>query len=336
MSKKQLGDVLPESLTPDQEAQAKEYVAKWTEIQNCTKPADRPMAEYAIREIYRLAGHEAPVIEWANSPYDGALMVCKRLHGTVNVTEAKFREILDSAGFGCHDAPWLAFFAFCDEVLGLGEYCEQALALCELAKHAGWWYPYLADNAGEQGYCVICERPEIFQLNQRNQLHATNGPALKYPNSEMIVYTVGGILVDPRIIEKPETITAKEINAEQNAEIKRLLIQRYGPTRLKDDREHDYDGTGQFLLDQGATVRDAVSPKDNKAPVGILGARLLFMEIAGDEPICMLDLRNSTLEPDGSRKRYFIEVPPAMNTVREAVAWTFGMAADEYAPVAES
>lgn len=339
---KQLGDMLPEKLTPKQETLAKEYVAKWTEVQNNTESANRPEAEAAIRRIYKLAGHVAPTIEWANSPYEGALKVCEKLYGSQDVPEAKLREVLDSAGFGCHDAPWLAFFDFVDEVLQLGEYCQQALALCELAKHAGWWYPYINDDAEQPGLCVICERPEVFRLNKRNQLHATDGPALAYPGRVMEVYAVGGILVDKRLIMQPETVTREEIDAEQNVEVKRLLIQQYGPKLPLEKREHDYDGTGPYLLDSGAKVLDAVSPRDKKAPVGMLGARLLHMEVPGDEPISVLDLRNSTLEPDGSRKRYFIEVPPPghegkpMNTVREAVAWTFGMTADEYAPMAES
>jgi hypothetical protein len=41
---------------------------------------------------------------------------------------------------------------------------------------------------------------------------------------------------------------------------------------------------------------------------------------------------NSTPEPDGSRKEYLRQVPWHCNTAREAVAWTFGLAAKEYRP----
>ena len=40
-------------------------------------------------------------------------------------------------------------------------------------------------------------------------------------------------------------------------------------------------------------------------------------------------------EKDGTRKRYFLAVPPTMKTARKAVAWTFGMSADEYKPEVE-
>ena len=50
----------------------------------------------------------------------------------------------------------------------------------------------------------------------------------------------------------------------------------------------------------------------------------------------MVEVQNSTPEPDGSIKTYFLRVPPATRTAREAVAWTFGLGAVEYRPAAES
>ena len=50
----------------------------------------------------------------------------------------------------------------------------------------------------------------------------------------------------------------------------------------------------------------------------------------------MVEVRNSTPESDGSRRTYFLRVPPVMQTPREAVAWTFGLGTVEYRPEAES
>ena len=50
----------------------------------------------------------------------------------------------------------------------------------------------------------------------------------------------------------------------------------------------------------------------------------------------MVEVRNSTPEPDGSCKTYFLRVPPATRTARAAVAWTFGLGAVEYRPAAQS
>ena len=43
-----------------------------------------------------------------------------------------------------------------------------------------------------------------------------------------------------------------------------------------------------------------------------------------------IEVMNGTAEADGSRKRYFLRVPSAMRTAREAVAWTYGLTADQY------
>jgi hypothetical protein len=50
----------------------------------------------------------------------------------------------------------------------------------------------------------------------------------------------------------------------------------------------------------------------------------------------MVEVINATPEPDGSRKRYWLRVPPYMRTAREAVAWTFGLSGKEYAPDKET
>ena len=55
------------------------------------------------------------------------------------------------------------------------------------------------------------------------------------------------------------------------------------------------------------------------------------------EPLTVVEVVNSTPEPDGSHRRYFLRVPPDTRTAREAVAWTFGFDdPHQYAITAES
>jgi hypothetical protein len=56
----------------------------------------------------------------------------------------------------------------------------------------------------------------------------------------------------------------------------------------------------------------------------------------GDEPLVMVEVVNATPEPDGSRRTYFLRVPPRMRSAHEAVAWTFGLTPEEYAPLAQT
>ncbi len=98
---------------------------------------------------------------------------------------------------------------------------------------------------------------------------------------------------------------------QENVEIRRVLIERYG--------------SQQFMLDTGAEIR-----QHDKF------GSLYVKEVWGDEPIVMVHITNSTAEPDGQFRSYFLRVPPTIRTAREAVAWTFGMTADEYDPLIET
>jgi len=57
--------------------------------------------------------------------------------------------------------------------------------------------------------------------------------------------------------------------------------------------------------------------------------------IAG-ESLAILAVKNSTAEPDGSFKTYYLRVPPHTKTAREAVAWTFAVETDQYRPTIET
>jgi hypothetical protein len=44
----------------------------------------------------------------------------------------------------------------------------------------------------------------------------------------------------------------------------------------------------------------------------------------------VVEVENGTREPDGSRRHYFLPVPPGARTPHEAVAWTYGLTPDRY------
>jgi hypothetical protein len=120
-----------------------------------------------------------------------------------------------------------------------------------------------------------------------------------------------GMRVPAQIIKAPATITVAQIEAEANAEVRRVMIQRYGMAR--------------YLSDSGAKQ---ISETER--------GTLYRKELAGDEPIVMVKVRNSTPEPDGSVKDYFLRVPPTMTNASEAVAWLCGKTAETYRPEVET
>jgi len=137
-----------------------------------------------------------------------------------------------------------------------------------------------------------------------------SGPAIQYPDGWEI-YAVHGVRVPENIINKPLEITTSRIDEQRNTEIRRVMIDIYGQSRYLQD-------SGAKLL---ATDRFG---------------KLWKKDLSDDEPIVMVEVKNSTPEPDGSIKDYFIRVPPSMATPQEAVAWTFNLPKDEYNPLVET
>lgn len=158
----------------------------------------------------------------------------------------------------------------------------------------------------------VCQKPSVFSIDEGGRLHSASGPALQFADG-FTKYAWHGVLIDdPRIIERPETITVDEIERTENIELRRVLMDRYGQSR--------------YLEESGAEV---IAEDET----GILYRK----PVDGDEPLVMVKVVNRTPEPDGSYKEYFLRVPPEIRTAREAVAWTFGFSEpDEYQPDAES
>ncbi len=154
--------------------------------------------------------------------------------------------------------------------------------------------------------CIICEAPSKVSLNLRRQLHDQNGSALQFRDG-FEVFAWHGVVVPQNAIKNPETITLNQILSEQNVEVRRVLTQQYGMER--------------YLQDAGAVQIDADD-------CGVLYKKL----IPNDEPLVMVQVMNSTTETDGSRKIFFLRVPPHMESAKAAVAWTFNTNAQEYQP----
>jgi hypothetical protein len=168
---------------------------------------------------------------------------------------------------------------------------------------------------------MVSERPYVIRREQvgprgwgSHRPHAEDGPAVGWEGWG--VYAIHGVRVPAKVVEAPETLTPAEIAAEPNAEVRRIMVERFGPERYirESDAEtihEDTDGLGH--------------PR-----------RLLRLPQTDDEPLAMVEVINSTPEPDGTHKRYMLRVPPAMTTCQEAVAWTFNATPDEYAVAVET
>jgi len=176
----------------------------------------------------------------------------------------------------------------------------------------GCWLIYWADDAL---YWVA--KPTVHREPGTQRLHHDTRAALE---SDIVnLYFWRGVMVPSFVILRPDRITIARIDRETNAEVRRVMIERYR-------HGEEIHGAAAFIRDAGGMRRD------HDERYGTLWGR----NIPHDEVIMMIEVVNRTREPDGSFKRYWLRVPPTMRTAREAVAWTFNMPAERYAPGIET
>lgn len=211
----------------------------------------------------------------------------------------------------------------------------EAMRLSMAAVEAGAW---LYASAPDAPAAVMYTRPTV-RLDENNALHAERAPAIHWPDMPdmPVVYCSHGVRMPERYVMQPEKITAQMVTDETNAEQRRELMRLIGYER--------YVREGGFTL-----VSDAKREFPNGVPKGLLNAKLWLkswplsdqeahMTTFGNrvpEPhrAVLLELQNSSKEPDGSYKTYFLRVPPEMRKVADAAAWTFGMNGREYLELA--
>lgn len=170
---------------------------------------------------------------------------------------------------------------------------------------AGVWFCWIVN-----GEAILVERPKIYR-DDRQRFHRLDGPAIDWNNGKGLYYW-GGVEVDEDLVMHPERITIARIDRQANIEVRRVMIERYGMDR--------------YLKDSNAEVVH----QDNR---GTLYRKV----VPNDEPIVVVKVKNSTPEPDGTFKDYFIRVPPTIQNASHAVAWTFGIEPDEfYDPLLET
>ncbi|MEE1940714.1 hypothetical protein V1L54_15095 [Streptomyces sp. TRM 70361] len=334
-------------------------VEEWRRVAARTGPADRAAAEAGVRLAYRAAGLDGPErIVWAGSPRAAVAAVREltgagrsvrrevrttpwaaereRLHARLGPAgwtehwartgavlwdttrslvervrtgiaeelagspeeESEVRLIMLDAVLGQHDAPWLA-------ALGAGDGAEAGPlgGLAAVARTAGWWWPY-------ERVAVVAERPLELHRDEVGRLDRGDGPALVFPDG-FALHAWKGMPVPADFLASLDAITPERIRAEENAELRRVMLEHYG-----------YD---RYLAESGARPvhRDST---------GVLWR----IDLADDEPVLTVEVVNSTPEPDGSRRTYWLRVPPSVRTAREGVAWTFGLEADGYEPVVQT
>jgi len=310
--------IVVKELTEDKKSKFPEYVDKWVKIGLSTEECDVVSAVEWIGKSYEAVKLDKPkfIIGPVNSPYEGGLaekILQEFVSNEIEFKDAKhlnelvLAEIdnrkradkpesisISNQMYGCAEY-WVSFYDFWKTEFPEIENIEIGEPSAQLAKYIGWWTP-MKDIA------ILQHRPFEIHRDDQNRLHNTEGPAISYRDCKFsTIYRVHGVNVPKKVIDRD--FNAHDIENEENVEVRRVMIDLYGE--------------GRFLEETNAEVV-------NEDEFGTLFVKHLKDD---PEPMYVVKVVNSTPEPDGSYKDYFIRVDPNMygglKTARAAIASTW-------------
>ena len=337
-----------EVLTPEQEAEARRFADERIAAQLSTEPVNEPETEALVCQAYQVAGLAPPQgIHW----FDGPLQLVAALalpHVGDDVSHhvrATVRDrVDDSLGDCVGHSVWASISASIDANFWLSVEFRVKLPLSvqvSLSARASMdasidasvqayedadtlaFYRFLDEylapndlhalahfNERVSGYwlgrkeTLLVRRPNVLSRDGAGFLHSATGPCIAYHDGWGF-YAWHGARVPERVILAPETLTWMDFLAEPNVEVRRVMLEQMG----------------EYLVSELGVVLDS-------------GPRGTLYEVAlPDDPERVA--RYVRVQGTSTELRYFLRVPPTLQTAAEAVAWTFQVAGDDYRPAQE-
>ena len=278
-----------ESLTESDIAQFDIYVKKWIDIGLSTEPVDLENAKAAVCRAYTNVGLSEPKNFFVTkSPID-AIKLIKTL-----APEKSAVDIFNEMSYGNHDAGWLSFYNYFQEVKGL-DCVDKLQPLMDMVKYCGWVSFY-------EDTVIFQDRPEIIKFDDQKRLHCENGPAIRYRDG-FSIYSWHGVSIPVEWIEnKHIALTPKIALSWENIEQRRCACEILGWARI--------------LRELNSTVIDS----DDDPMIG----NLIEVDIpdVGREKFLQVLC--------GTGRTFAIPVPPSCKTALEAQAWTWNMSPKEF------
>ena len=161
----------------------------------------------------------------------------------------------------------------------------------------------------ESGRVVVVPRPDLTIAD--GELHALDRPAVRWPEERLWFWK--GLWIAESVATRREQLGPADVFAERNLERRRVMV----------------DVLGFESLARAASGGEPAQ-QDDYGRLWRLGPLL------DDEEYVAVEVVNSTPEPDGSFRRYFLRVPPATKTARAGVAWSFELSVRDYVLTAQS
>ena len=286
-------------LTKEQEDKINNvYIPKWRAIATNTNPTNFEEAKRGATLCYRALGLKEPTEFYlVNNPREAIEkaqeIVARYMPGTKLTNE----ELFHTQSYAFSDASWLVFYDFFKRETDIDVSDTEGLMV--LAENCGWWIGTVGETEDEPSICIFEHRPSVINVNfpqnvtQHSFLHSETGPALAFRIKEgdkpIELYRINDVEVTKKVVDR--TYTAQDIDNEPNAEVKRIMVERFGNDEMS--------GPARYIKES------------NMTPIATDEWGSIYRKDQGeDEPIWVVKLINSTMEPDGTFKEYWETFDP--------------------------
>ena len=308
--------------------------SRWTAIPNSTERVDRNRAAAAIESAYAAIGKTCPKIIFCSSPHSAITQLENLKYPTnqseffslfsqqitspyrpFNLTinwqirwELQLANELDrdfpvasedwnyatSLFTECHmlDKIWMADFCVSVIKIVLNSEAQKAFeCLKQLLVECGWIFAL-------DDVCYACDRPLKLSLDSEDRLHAEGESAIEFADGYKL-YSYHGVTLPEKYGQlHPHQWEARWILEEENAELRRVLIQGIGYARICQELQAiELDTWQEYTLLRIDSDIDGFAPEEK-------------------EPIYLLKM---TCPSTGFI--HALRVPPDMQSAREAIRW---------------
>ncbi len=290
-----------EKLTNEEWNRLEEYKEKYQKMGFSTDSLPEGEAFRIIDEIYEFIGRGKPEKWYVDSPMQ-IIREAKRI-----MPESGKVKLIPDLWYGSFYSCYVSMYSFIDSLDGVnGEKVKENLRIANESIKLGVFLPL-------ESLCIISKKPIAIRLNQVNQLHCDDGPAVEFADGYGI-YFWRGLRVPGEWVKSPNSIDIRDVGKEGNAERRRAMIEIMG-----------YD---RFLRESNAIVihTDQLNGQEIK----------LYEADFGYTRAKIVEMINGTRENDGTFKHYFMRVPSRITRAKEAIAASFGLSEDDYNPAIET
>lgn len=262
-----------EKLTPEMESMIPVIRDEW--ISRAYNPTnindiDEGKLQEAINWLYKMGKFRQPKIAIVDSP-KAAQELANRLMREENPDHVD-TYYHPSWAFGIMNYSWVAFYDYFTKIGVVNN--DDFNRYCAYTKELPVY-----DTVQFEELCIVSRMPEFIKstiYRWQRVPHCADGPAIRFKDGYSVYYWNGTIIPDAWIMDK-DSITKDEILKQENAEMRRCLMEILGAKRYYDILT---DGNGLTLLDEDIDLQgNPMRLYETTAPDAITNNKVQFLEV---------------------------------------------------------